>query len=388
MSSSFLKPASGSAGYLKAAFFGFGGSGKTFTAAELAIETRAFFELDGPIAMFDTEHGSDYIARRVRQATGRDLMVYKSKALDDLIGMAEECQRAGVSVFIPDSLSAVWREVVDSFMAEVNAALFAKKKRPYEKPEFHHWKPIKDRWQRWTDWYLNSPMHVIACGRAGYEYDFEQDDRGKKELVKTGVKMRAEGEFGYEPSLLVWMERDQIAGPDGMFEIVRTAHVMKDRFDLIDGRSCSFGNGRKQVSVFDFFRPHIEQLRPEAHQPIDTEARTRFGVDAGGDDEWARERRQRDIVCEEIKGEFQSAVPGQGAADKQRRSDLMLECFGTRSWTQLEKQTSSGALRVGLQRLRVALGTAAPAIQAVEEPMPAWAEVEDAAAASTSEGEE
>lgn len=370
---SFLKPAS-DAGYLKAAFFGFGGSGKTFTATELAIATREFFKLEGPIAMFDTENGSQYIARRVRQATGLDLVVHKSKALDDLIGMAEECERAGVSVFIPDSLSAVWREVVDSFMAEINAALIKKNKRPYEKPEFHHWKPIKDRWQRWANWYLNSPMHVIACGRAGYEYDFEQDDRGKKELVKTGVKMKAEGEFGYEPSLLVWMERDQIAGPDGVFEIVRTAHVMKDRFDLIDGRSCSFGSGRKQVSVFDFFRPHIEQLRPEAHQPIDTEARTHFGVDAGGDDDWARERRQRDIVCEEIKGEFQSAVPGQAAADKQRRSDLMLECFGTRSWTQLEKQTSSGALQAGLLRLRVALGTAAPAIQAVAEPMPSWAD--------------
>jgi hypothetical protein len=375
---SFLKPASGSAGYLKAAFFGFGKSGKTFTATELAIATRDFFKLEGPIAMFDTENGSDYIARRVRQATGRDLMVYKSKALDDLIGMAEECERSGVSVFVADSLSAVWREAVDSFMAEVNGALIAKNKRPYEKPEFHHWGPIKARWQRWTNWYLNARMHVIACGRAGYEYDFEQDDRGKKELVKTGVKMRAEGEFGYEPSLLVWMEREQLAGQDGVFEIVRTAHVMGDRFDLIDGRKCSFGNGngRKQASVFDFFRPHIEQLRPEAHQPIDTEARTHFGVDAGGDDEWARERRQRDIVCEEIKGEFQSVIPGQGAADKQRRSDLMFECFGTRSWTQLEKQTSSGALRAGLERLRVALGVAAPRVQAVEEPMPHWADVD------------
>jgi hypothetical protein len=377
---SFLKPASGSAGYLKAAFFGFGKSGKTFTANELAIATREFFKLDGPIAMFDTENGSDYIARRVRQATGRDLMIHKSKSLDDMIGMAEECERAGVSVFIADSLSAVWREVVNSFMAEINAALIAKNKRPYDKPEFHHWKPIKDRWQRWTDWYLNAPMHVIACGRAGYEYDFEQDDRGKKELVKTGVKMRAEGEFGYEPSLLVWMEREQLAGQDGVFEIVRTAHVMGDRFDLIDGRKCSFGTGRKQVSVFDFFKPHIEQLRPDAHQPVNTEARTHFGVDAGGDDEWARERRQRDILCEEIKGEFQSVIPGQGATDKQRRGDLMLECFGTRSWTQLEKQTSSGALRAGLLRLRVELGTAPPAIQAVADPMPSWADAAEAPA--------
>jgi hypothetical protein len=55
-----------SAGHLKAGFLGFAKSGKTHTAVELALGTRDFLKLTGPIAMFDTERGSEYWAPRVR----------------------------------------------------------------------------------------------------------------------------------------------------------------------------------------------------------------------------------------------------------------------------------------------------------------------------------
>jgi hypothetical protein len=48
---------------------------------------------------------------------------------------------------------------------------------------------------------------VIICGRAGYEYDYFEDDEGKKQLEKTGIKMKAETEMGFEPSLLVFRFR-------------------------------------------------------------------------------------------------------------------------------------------------------------------------------------
>jgi len=34
------------------------------------------------------------------------------------------------------------------------------------------------------------------------------EESGKKNLEKTGIKMKAKGELGYEPSLLVLMERE------------------------------------------------------------------------------------------------------------------------------------------------------------------------------------
>jgi hypothetical protein len=45
------------------------------------------------------------------------------------------------------------------------------------------------------------------CGRAGYEYDHEENEDGGKDLIKIGTKMKAEGEFGFEPSLVIEMER-------------------------------------------------------------------------------------------------------------------------------------------------------------------------------------
>lgn len=366
----FLKPASADAGYLKAGILGFAKSGKTFTATEIAIGTRQLFGLDGPIAMFDSENGSNYVATRVREATGKELLVHRSRSLDDLIGMARECEESGISVLIADSLSAVWKEVIDAFMGELNAGRAAKKWRLFEKPEFQHWAPIKARWQVWTDWYLNSRMHVIACGRAGYEYDFDKDESGKKELIKTGVKMRAEGEFGFEPSLLVEMQRDQAGDGDGNFRIVRRARVLGDRFNVIDGKE-SKGN-----PTFDFFRPHVERLRPEAHQPIDTASRTHFGVDEGGADEWAREKRERTILCEEIQGLLVHRFPGQSAADKKSKTDALDHAFGTRSWSKLTEATSSRVLREGLDKLRSALGVqAAPSPAVQDEPLPSWADV-------------
>ena len=44
----------------------------------------------------------------------------------------------------------------------------------------------------------------------GYEYDYFEDEAGKKQLEKTDIKMKAEGEMGYEPSLLVLMERHTV----------------------------------------------------------------------------------------------------------------------------------------------------------------------------------
>jgi hypothetical protein len=67
--------------------------------------------------------------------------------------------------------------------------------------------PIKTIWNsRWAGKFLNSPLHFVIAGRAGYESDIEENEEThKKELTKTGIKMKTEGEFGFEPSLLIQM---------------------------------------------------------------------------------------------------------------------------------------------------------------------------------------
>src|SRR5262249_24021999 len=162
-----------------------------------------------------------------------------------------------------------------------------------------------------------------------------------------------EAEFGFEPSLLVEMERTQTPTGTGGFTIHRTATVIGDRFGVLDGKTCI-------DPTFNFFLTHVRLLTPGAHAPVDTAVKTDAGVDEDGGDAWARERRTRTLLAEEIPGELGNAYPGQASAEKKAKADLLHALFGTRSWTAVEGM-DSGRLRDGLRALRERLGISASA---------------------------
>jgi hypothetical protein len=341
---SLLKPASGGS-YLKAGILGFAKAGKTHTAMEIAAGVREFFNLPGEIAMYDTEDGSGYWSKRVRQRTGKDLLVVKSRALPDLVGTVNECIARKVSVLVVDSVTHVWREVCDAYLAELQAAAKKKNWREPDRLEFQDWARIKAKWAAWPDLYLTSPLHIIVCGRAGYEYEYETNDRGKKELVKTGIKMKVEGEFGFEPSLLIEMERSW--STDDPPRMVNTATVIGDRFDLMNGKSC-------EMPTFDFFRPFVELLAPAGHASVDTTVKTEFGLDAERADDWKREKDQREIAAEKIQATFvQAGLTGKDAESKKTLVDTMEKYWGTKSWKELSEKTPSASMREGLRRFEL-----------------------------------
>jgi hypothetical protein len=342
---SILKPLDNEQGWLKAGFLGFPKSGKTHTAMLLAIGTRKQMKLKGPIAMYDTESGSNYIAEMVKKETGTALMGVRQRSFKSLMDTAQACLDEKVSVFVVDSVSHPWKELCDSYLVQLNDKRKAKNQYPLQKLEFQHWAAVKSLWQTWSDFYLNSPLHIIICGRAGYEYDMEKNDEtGRKELVKTGIKMRVEGEFGFEPSLLVEMEREQIPDNNGGWKIKRKATVLGDRFNQIDGKEAS-------DPTFDFFLPHVAKLVKGAHAPVDTASKTETGADTEGNTEWQREQKTRTILCEEAQGLIVSVYPGQSAAEKKLKTDLIEQCFGTRSWTAVESMDSA-KLRTAVDALR------------------------------------
>lgn len=343
---SILKPASGGS-YLKAGFLGFAGSGKTHTAMLLAIGVRKHFKLTGPIAIFDTEDGSSYWAKRVREETGKDLLVAKSRALDDLLAVTQECIDGGVACLVIDSVTHVWREVCDAYLRERKEMQKRNGWRVRDDLEFSDWSRIKGRWGAWPDLYLSSPMHAIVCGRAGYEYSMEQNDETKKrELIKTGIKMRVEGEFGFEPSLLVEMQRDFVTDRKGALtekrDVINRAVILKDRFGLIDGHSS-------EDPGFDFFAPHIRLLDPAQHAPVDTSVKTEFQLDDTGRDAWDREKDQRKMNAEEILSAFAIAgMGGQGSDEKTARAEAMKKYWDSGSWTFISEKMPSLRQREGL----------------------------------------
>src|SRR5262249_22299987 len=130
---------------------------------------------------------------------------------------------AAASLLLVDSLTHFWVELCRSYMA-------AKKR---TRLQFDDWAFLKTEWAKFTDLFINSNLHVVLCGRAGFEYDYIVDEEsGKKNLEKPDIRMKAESEMGYEPSLLVLMERKMDVAEK---ETWRLATVLKDRSMLLDG---------------------------------------------------------------------------------------------------------------------------------------------------------
>lgn len=354
-----LQPLGTGQGFLKAGFLGFQGSGKTYTATLLACHVKLRFGLDGPIVFYDTEGGSTYVAPLVETLTGSELIGVRARSFDDLVEAHTEAQKIGAACFLADSVTHPWRELCDAHLMGVNEKRARKNMRPRTNLVMKDWSVLKSRWNdAWTTPYLNAPMHSIICGRAGYEYDHTEDEEsGQKGIEKSGIKMKTEGEFGFEPSLLTFMERTQEL--DGNTpKVRRQAVVLKERFGAMDARVGAFDSLGDPVAemeaVADFFAPHLDRLSPGAHAPVDNEIKSVTNSDAEGDSDWSREKKQRAIFCEEIQGELLSKWPGQTAKEKKAKADTIEAAFKTRSWTAIENM-SSDQLSAGLDRIREAL---------------------------------
>lgn len=315
-------------GYLRAGFLGFQSSGKTMTAVKLACGLYRHFGLKGRIAMFDTEGGSEYIAGIVKRETGQSLLGVKSQSFQDLMDMKEECLASGVEILLVDSVTHIWREICDSYLEHVNADRAKRNMSPRTKLEFQDWGPIKKKWADWTMSYLNDPLHMIICGRAGFEYENEKNEEtGKRELIKVGTKMKTETEFGFEPSLLVEMERVEIHD-EHTVKTVHRATINKDRFDVMDGLTCD-------DPTFEFFLPHVSRLKPGAHSEI-RQQRTPMTIDEQGRSDWERVKNRRVKAWEEIENGLAILYPSSQGKDKQARFLIYQALTGTVSETKIQ----------------------------------------------------
>ena len=126
-------------GYLKAGFLGFPKSGKSYTAGVLACGVKKHFSLEGPIVMFDTEGGSDYIAPLVKKLGGGELVGIRSRAFDDRMAVGKEALEMKAAVLIVDSVTHPWRELCDAHLEAVNRVLKSKNRSPRTRLEFQDW---------------------------------------------------------------------------------------------------------------------------------------------------------------------------------------------------------------------------------------------------------
>ncbi len=339
-----LKKAENQTAFGKVGLYGDAGSGKTFTAACMAIGLHKFAKCTKPVAFFDTEPALSYVLP-LFEAAGIEVLSCESRALSDLMAFMEEAEKE-CSIVIIDSITHVWRDVQKSYMDKLNETRRKKNQSPLQKLEFHHWGAIKDVWGRFTDKFLSSKVHVILCGRASSIYEYQTNDNGKKELITNGTKMATEKELGYEPSLLIEMIKHRENG-----KITNRALIEKDRFNFINGDEIDFSphkgvNMENILDVFDRVKPHFESLNLKGtHYGSLNERDSKDMYPDLDDDEWPSELRQRTRWSEEIQGIMVKYYPGQTAEDKKNKSELLETFFDTRSWTKVSEQTKSAVLK-------------------------------------------
>lgn len=228
--------------YLKAAFEGFQGAGKTYTAALLIIGLYHRVGSTKPVVIFDTENASMFL-RRLFHKNNINVLVKKSESLADLKEVMRRMNDGLSDFLLIDSITHVWNNFTEAYRRKVNR----------KRLEFHDWNVIKPAWRsEFVIPFVHNPYHIIMLGRAGYEYDSEINEETKKrEIYKSGIKMKAEGETGFESDLLVLMSVMQEMEGNKVGRVYRQATIIKDRSMLIDGKV--FEN-----PTYEDFAPFVE----------------------------------------------------------------------------------------------------------------------------------
>lgn len=362
-----LQKAENKMAYFKAGIFGFQGSGKTFTATQIAVGICK--KVNNPtIAYFATEPGHNFFIKYLRDL-GIEVFEVKSRAFSDLIATINECEQNNICVLIIDSITHVWQELKDAYESKTKR----------KKLEFQDWQKVKGKggWLDYADLFNNSKVHIIAAGRAGYDYDYSINEDGSKDLIKTGTKMKAEAEFGFEPSLVIEMERlthadlsleeadkikntwerkkaKQAINLTQGSKFIHRMVIMKDRGNLLNGQHFDFTGNVTWEDIFKCIEPHLSTLNLGGeHEGVDTSRTSEERFESGsGDTQWRQNKKMITVALEEIKAEYDKHIPGSTAKDKQAKIKIAEYVFDTSSWAALEGLSAS-TLQNGLKRLRV-----------------------------------
>lgn len=218
---------------------GISGSGKTYTALQLAYGLANFNSKK--VGLLDTENrrGRLYsdILRNERGEVQRFLVgdleppFSPQRYIDALL----EFQRAGVEVLVIDSVSHEWEGT--GGCEEIAHA---------QNPRIPDWSTAKREHKRFMNTMLQCDMHIIACIRAREKVRYHTQPGGKVTVEPLGVLPVCEKNFMFEltGSLMLWNEgksQDVVKCPEeirsilGRGEGYLTAADGKALRDWVDG---------------------------------------------------------------------------------------------------------------------------------------------------------
>lgn len=310
--------------FLKCGMYGFTGSGKSFTASQLAIGLHKYANLKKPVMYIDTEAAIDFIEPMFKEAKVK-LIPKRTRSFADLLDLGKQAEKE-CSVLIIDSATHFWADIQHAY----------EKKKNLTRLSFHHWKDIKAEWSRFADWYLMSNLHIIILARAKWIYGYQENDEGKLEVIKEGTGMRLELDFSYEASLLLEMEMVKaIKGTIGS-NIINRCWVIKDRANKINGKY--FDNPGFKVIL-----PHIEILNLGGSHKVVEKNKSSEDLFTAPQGQFYK---RKEIALETIQNELVLRFPTRSGDDHTSKLKILQQIFKTNSWTAI-KELSVEKLETG-----------------------------------------
>ena len=318
--------------FLKMAFEGFAGDGKTFTATQVAIGLHKAIGSKKPIAILDTEAASKALLPLFR-SEGVQAVVSEGRSLTNVNQAIKWCEEGNADILIIDSISHIWESFLEAYQNS---------KRYAGRLTFQDWGILKPRWKaEFSTPFVKAKIHIIFTGRAGYEYDIvetidNRTGRKQQDIQKSGIKMKAEGETAYEPDLLVLMEKKQQLLEENK-AIFRQATIVKDRTNTIDGTTI-------KNPTYKDFEPAIKLLLDGISKEYTAEVPADLFNHNEGD--YAESRKERDIAVNEIEGCFALMELGTGKEEKAYKAAILFKVFNCKT-TEALQQVTLEALKAG-----------------------------------------
>ena len=307
--------------FIKMAFQGFAGDGKTFTAVQCAIGLHKQIKSKLPIAIFDTEKAAKALVGVFADAGIECVVDDEHRSLKALNEAIAWCENGSADILVIDSITHVWEEFLQAYMTQKRRTRL----------ELQDWGVIKPQWkQHFSTPFVKAKIHIFFTGRAGYEYKTEKDENGKREIHKSGIKMKAETETAFEPDVLVLMEKHQDVLGD-VKKITRVATVLKDRTTRTDGKTFVNPTYEDFKPAFDVFLNG--QVKEDSMRQItDT-----FAENEERGFAW---KKEREILIAEIEKTFDYMKFGTTQEAKALKAAILNKIFGYKSLDALEAMTN------------------------------------------------
>lgn len=227
--------------FLRLALEGPAGSGKTWTALEIATELAG---PQGRIALIDSERESaDLYANQFIFDSGK----LNDFSPDNYCKSIKAAEDQGYDVCIVDSLTHAWSGTGGALdMVDV------KKRQGGNNNSFDAWRDVTPAHNKLVDTLLNARMHVIVTMRTKTAYDMEEytDKSGNRRVkpVKIGTKPIQREGLEYEFTVV------------GDLDLDHNLIVSKTRINVLDGKVWHKPGAEFARTIMNWFEDAAEEV--------------------------------------------------------------------------------------------------------------------------------